>query len=397
MVQNNDPRTSSPWHATRQSRGLRWEGLFFFAIFFAGCDAALRETASGGASQRHVVRRTITPPLSEKTSGDELRAMIDEALDYTEHHRELSLEKNAAWQILHGVLAFGRDFQVRHAGQQVGALDWALGGGQMKGWTLRQTPTGLRAVIESGKNGQGHEDQWLAVVSQCGLPPTHPLEVDGNEYQIYDLITQAMVDTYDGKECSWSLIALSQYLNPIDQSWEARDGTRWTVERMLSMEGGSAYDDQLGQQLVNEGACGGTHRLIGMAMALGRYHQQYPDRELTGGWQAAIQRINWAVEAARKNQLPSGAFSIHYFLRPSHSMSVGENLTATGHTLEFLSTALDRAQLSEPWVCRAVVYLCDLLEETKSLDLECGALYHAAHGLVLYRNRCFAPRGEQSL
>jgi hypothetical protein len=259
----------------------------------------LRETASEEGDRQHVVQQVTALP-----SPDELRPMIDDALDYTEHHRELSLEKNAAWQILHGVLAFGRDFQIRHGDQQIGAIDWVLDGGQMKGWTLRQTPAGLRAAIESGKNGQGHEDQWLAVVSQCGLPHTHPLQVDGNEHQIYDLLTQAMYDTYDGKESSWSLIGMSQYLNPIDQSWEARDGTRWTVERMLTMEGGTIHNDKLGQQLVNDGACGGTHRLIGMAMAVGRYRQQYPDRELIGGWQAAWQRINWAVEAARENQLP---------------------------------------------------------------------------------------------
>jgi hypothetical protein len=29
----------------------------------------------------------------------------------------------------------------------------------------------------------------------------------------------------------------------------------------------------------------------------------------------------------------------------------------------------------------------DLLEKTADLDAECGALYHAAHGLALYHHR----------
>jgi hypothetical protein len=28
-----------------------------------------------------------------------------------------------------------------------------------------------------------------------------------------------------------------------------------------------------------------------------------------------------------------------------------------------------------------------MLEQTADIDVECGALYHAAHGLLLYRNR----------
>ena len=41
---------------------------------------------------------------------------------------------------------------------------------------------------------------------------------------------------------------------------------------------------------------------------------------------------------------------------------------------------------------RAVGYMCRLLERTKHIDLECGALYHAAHGLVLYRAKVYGPR-----
>ena len=33
-------------------------------------------------------------------------------------------------------------------------------------------------------------------------------------------------------------------------------------------------------------------------------------------------------------------------------------------------------------------------ERTRELDLECGALYHAAHGLVLYRERVWGERGD---
>ena len=44
-------------------------------------------------------------------------------------------------------------------------------------------------------------------------------------------------------------------------------------------------------------------------------------------------------------------------------------------------------RLDEPWVLRAAERLVKTLEQTADIDIECGALYHAAHGLLLYRNR----------
>ncbi|HEY2760001.1 MAG TPA: hypothetical protein VGI75_04640, partial [Pirellulales bacterium] len=35
--------------------------------------------------------------------------------------------------------------------------------------------------------------------------------------------------------------------------------------------------------------------------------------------------------------------------------------------------------------------LCQLLEDNRDRQLDCGALYHAARGLRLYRNRRFGP------
>jgi hypothetical protein len=50
---------------------------------------------------------------------------------------------------------------------------------------------------------------------------------------------------------------------------------------------------------------------------------------------------------------------------------------------------MDDQELRQEWVTRAVVSLCELLQATESVELDCGALYHAIHGLVLYRQRRF--------
>ena len=54
---------------------------------------------------------------------------------------------------------------------------------------------------------------------------------------------------------------------------------------------------------------------------------------------------------------------------------------------EVLALLLDDESLSEPWVTRAAERLVSLLERTSDVDAECGGLYHAVHGLALYRRR----------
>jgi hypothetical protein len=224
------------------------------------------------------------------------------------------------------------------------------------------------------------------------VPITRPIKVGGREFTLYDMVKRSMYDCYEGKESSWTIIALSKHLDPIDQKWIAKGGEPWTLERLVLMEAGPPYDEEVGQELILTGACGGTHRLIGLAIALNNYRAKKPDVELAGGWLAAQQRIEWAAEQAKANQLPTGAFSIAFFMRPANSANIDEHLAATGHILEFLAFALPKEQLEAPWIQKAVVYLCGLLDRTQHLDLECGALYHAAHGLVLYREKVFGPR-----
>ncbi|MEX0939215.1 MAG: ADP-ribosylation factor-directed GTPase activating protein isoform b [Pirellulales bacterium] len=319
---------------------------------------------------------------------EQLRATIDEVIDFTFEDRLLTSEVHAAWQILHGVLAYGKRFEIGHEDQRVPALDWVLDGGNMNGWVMRPGSVGLRAVVEPGSNtGQGHEDQWLAITSQADVSLDRTIRVGEQTFTMADLVAQAKHDIFEGKEASWTLIGLSRYL-PVDETWTAADGQQWSLERIIAMEA---------EQDLNSSACGGSHRLIGLTMALAKYREQHPEAELSGGWLASHDRIEAAIETARRFQQPSGAFSVNYFARASNSPDLSAHLGATGHTLEFLSLALDDQRLREPWVTRAVVNLCELLQNTRGVDLECGALYHAVHGLVLYRQRRFGPREDAAV
>ena len=308
---------------------------------------------------------------------------IDAALTHARDSRRLDASVHGAWQVVHGILAFGREFPLQHDGMESAAVDYLLDGGRLTGWNLRSGSPGVVAVVEEGSTtGQGHPDQWLGYLSQCGrhgIPRDTKLVIGNKAFTVNDLLTQAQADIRPGQEATWTLMALAAYLPP-DATWTASDGTTWNTERVVAME--SDAD-------IFSSACGGAHRLYGLVAAL-KKHRAATGRtaeQLSGGWAAAQEVIDECVARARQFQQADGSFSIHSFERPGTSADVFARLSATGHVFEVLSLSLDDGQLSEPWVTRAADRLVTLLEQTSDVDVECGGLYHAAHGLLLYRDR----------
>jgi hypothetical protein len=311
---------------------------------------------------------------------------IDAALAHARTARLLDADVQGAWQVVHGVLAFGKELPLAHDGRVSPALEYLLGGGRLTGWRLRPGKRGVIAVVEEGSTmGQGHPDQWLGYLSQCGidadgpggLPLDTPLSVAGRSFTLGDLLAQAQHDIRPGQEATWTLMALAAYV-PTDSAWTAGDGSRWDVERVVRME---AEAD------IFSAACGGAHRLYGLATAVAARRQSGLPVAPDSGWAQAEAVLEDAIERARVYQQADGSFSIHSFERPGTSPDVFARLGATGHVFEVLALALADDRLQEPWVTRAADRLVTLLEQTADLDVECGGLYHAAHGLALYRRR----------
>lgn len=336
----------------------------------------------------------VEPPAPEPTAGPTDQATlcrrIDAAVAEARDGRRLDADVNGAWQAVHGILAFGRELPLAHDGEVSPALDYLLDGGRITGWVLRPGRPGVIAVVEEGSTmGQGHPDQWLGYLSQCGvaghgdalvggLPLDTKLTVGGRDFTLGDLFAQARHDIRPGQEASWTLMALAAYLPP-DATWESGDGRRWTTEDVVRME---AESDIFGA------ACGGAHRLYGLAAAVTAYRAVHPEGPPTGsGWAEAEAVLDDCIDRARRFQQPDGSFSVHSFERPAASPDVFATLGATGHVFEVLALVLDDETLAEPWVTRAADRLVTLLERTSDLDAECGGLYHAVHGLAIYRRR----------
>lgn len=229
----------------------------------------------------------------------------------------------------------------------------------------------------STKIGQGHRDQWLAIFAQCGLPLETEIHRDGHSFTIADWLRQAEHDLPRNLELefSWSLIPLTTY-HDTEHRWTARDGVEYSTDQLL--------DSEL-RQSIPTSVCGGTHRLIGIAMALDKRRAE--GKPIAGVWADADARLKEAVELARENQNPDGSYSVAYIHRPGWTRDLGETLGTTGHVLEFLAFAAPDHTLQQPWVERSVRRLCQVLEECADVDLECGVLYHALHGLQEFQSR----------
>jgi hypothetical protein len=329
-------------------------------------------------------------PVGDTLGSDELLKQLDDALEFT-YTRRLNTQEHAGWQILHGCLAYQREFLIEHEGKEVPAVDFLLSGGKITGWDFEPGIVldeatgrrGLRAITQPGtKTGQGHEDQWLGYLSECKLSLDEDITVNGQTYKVADYIAQIEYDVPRNvqKEYSWTLMALTQYRNH-DYTWTASDGNEWSIARLVEIE--------LGHELESS-PCGGTHRMVGLTLAYNRFKQQGGQDE--GVWQQLHDRIEKCIENAQKFQNDDGTLSSNYFLRPGRSVDLADSMGSAGHVLEFLMIALDDQRLQQPWVKRAVQAQCKIFRVTKKVNIECGALYHAAHGLRLYRERVYGPR-----
>jgi hypothetical protein len=342
----------------------------------ACCGCSDTSTQASNAMSK-LANDTARVSEAKQPDGEALKQRLDKLIELN-GRRHMSPQVNNAWQIIHGMLAYGYDLQLNDNSKLVPGIEWLFDGGQMRGWQLVPGEKGLKDVEEPGsKSGEGHDDQWLGYFAQCGVPLDAKIKVQGQEFTINDMVTQSQWDVREGMEATWTLMAFSVYL-PLDTKWQARDGSEWSIERLLEME--------CAQDLASS-TCGGTHRMYGIASTLNRHLAE--GGELKGVWQVADQKIKQAIDDAHANQQPDGGFSINYFGRSSSSPDVGLRINTTGHVLEFICLASSESQVQQPWVTRAVNFLSDLLEQTADVPVECGGLYHALHGLMLYRDRRF--------
>ena len=316
-----------------------------------------------------------------------IAARIEQTLQRELVGRRLSSEVNAAWQIMHGVVPYGAAIEIETPDRGlVSAIEYAFSGGAINGFEIGLGDTllastgryGVVARLEPGSYvGQGHPDQWLAIFAMADLPLETQVQIGAEQATLLDWARQAQWDVTNNllDEYSWTLIALTHFF-PDEPTWKAANGDTISWEMLVEAE--LTYD-------INSSACGGTHRLAGIVRAV--HAKERLGLTNTPTWQKATEVIADSLRKAKEFRGADNALSCNYFVRPGNTVDLAADLSSSGHLFEFIALAASDEELRSDWVSAAAARICELLEVSQGVELDCGALYHALNGLRIYADR----------
>ena len=320
-----------------------------------------------------------------------LETRIQTALDLVRNRKLLTT--HGFWTVFHGILGLGPDTctlqypDSEPPYKKVNALDYICKGNPVRGLRFIVTPQGLdvqNSAPGSGVEiyvGQGHQDQFIAEMVQWGLPPERKFLVAGHEYTFMDFLRFAKMraSVTQKQELSWAIVVIGEHFGT-DLEWVNGANEKLRYEDIVRYE--------LEQPTWDTAACGGTHRLFGLTWALYR-HQEHGGK-LEGVWKDVLTKLEDSKLNAKKHRRSDGAFSTGYFKEPpSNDENIQLRISTSGHVLEWLSLYLPDRELHEGWMQEAASAVALMILDSRDMDIEGGALYHAAHGLHLYHDRVF--------
>ncbi len=334
-------------------------------------------------------RNTATAPAPNGTTPQPIPvpASLDQRISAAiKLVRDRDLETDHSfWTVFHGILGNGPGTELlnRETRQRVNAIDYICSGKELRGLEFIITPHGLdvrtRAMMFVG---QGHQDQFIAEMAQWGMPKDRTFRIQGKDFTFNDFIKHSKMRARvtEKQELSWAIIIVGQYFGT-DHSWTNSHGESLSVEDMIRYEL---------KEPIDTAACGGTHRLFGLAWVYNLHRERGGAK--TGVWAELVEHQKRHHERAKKHRNPDGSFSTEYIAGPGAIQNMDRRINTTGHVLEWLSVSLSDAQLREPWVQEAANALALMLLESQADPVDGGSLYHAAHGLHIYRARIFGVK-----
>jgi len=298
--------------------------------------------------------------------------------------RPLISERHTPWVIMHAVIAYGPELEVYDSEAEVkrNVIEYLCQHARYEGERIFRDDNGQPALPTRGASYgltesfkvQDHVDQFLMVFAGADVPLDTPIVAEGDrEFHVEDMLSSSQLNFIPDQEVGWTLIVIATYLD-LDQSWTSDDGNSYDLEDIvaLAVERDTARETE-----------GGPHHLDGVAYALNTYSAQH-EGELTGVWADARKYLDRHVELTREYQQEDGSFSAAMFRSSRAARSPADLVWATGHNIEWLSSALTPEQLSEPWVAQGVAALLDTLEAHPLDTFRDGSLYHAMNGLRRY-------------
>ena len=325
-------------------------------------------------------KRPTGTPAPKTRRFESLRVRIAQTLA-TYQRRPLNTAQNSPWEVMHGFIAFGIPTQLRvggPGGDQVNAIGWMNMGGRCRGQVML-VDSGDRPKALQGIGVQGHSAQYLAILAQCRVAINSPITLQSKAFTVADLVAEEKLSCKSNTELTFALIGLAHYL-PTDAEWEARDGKKWTLEKLVAEEL---------EQPIRGAPCGGTHRLFGLAYGCQRR------LKATGQLDGHYARADKFVRDYQKFTLTKlhnrdGSFSTEWFKYPAdREDDIDRKVQTTGHILEWLVGSLDQEMLYDTRVVAATEFLARALAREPSREWKIGPMGHALHALTIYQERAW--------
>ena len=369
----------------------------------------------------------LTPPGQQPATPsnpveppDPVLALAKRAIDINRQRYLDPSRGHSPWMIMHGALALRQEYTLKIGNQPVNALEYITQRNPVYVASLEDPlkPPGSPAVkirdhwFESTAHGgrahpyvvsfafEGHVNQFLAILSMADLPLTQTFVVSDSQkpgatktITMADFVRHAQMNVNAHEEPSWTLWFLTNYLEP-DAQWINKDGQAWSMEQLVTIQ----TNAPLFNKFKPIAPCGGTHGLFALACACNSYQQKHG--KLQGAWIAARKKLDDHIGYAQAGQNGDGTFSTEFFMANGYSAEMGKRFKSSGHMLEWLMMALPPERLQEPWIQKAVnrVAFDQIHWGSAALGTaDTGAMYHALHALVLYRNRIEPPTSTQPL
>lgn len=294
----------------------------------------------------------------------------------------LNTRDNTCGEILQFCQAFGCETEVTEVGQS----NQKVNGITCICWNIPcagNEPLMLIGGRLAARVGYGYQDspsQLAAVLAMAHVPLNYPARVGKSVRTVADLIEQEKLTCRAGTDMALKLIALSTYVN--EPTWKNSLGEEWSLERVVHEE--LARTTFVGRNGV-------TTRLLAFAYALER--TGHDDKSLGGDMLRARQYVDDSIKYAYRGQNSDGSWG-----RTSYNRDYSAALDSSGHMLEWLVVALPEKRLEEPQITRAVEFLDSVLgsqryqSNVQALSSrEISSVMAAAHALVVYDRRVFAP------
>lgn len=314
-------------------------------------------------------------PMSYTSSVRSMQRSMRSCLQHYFNRPEIANERSN-WGMLHQIMVFGVDTRVIVGRKSYSAIAWIAGNNACRGQRLLSDGAqGIEA--RSGVGLQGHQSQMLAVFALCGVPADYPLYADKEKYNVADVVRAEMATCRRGAELTFTLIALSHYLDT-DASWLADDGQRWDFERLIR--------EELSQPIAGA-ACGGTHRLMGFSHALRK--RRAAGLPITGQWKRAELFLEDFERYCYRLQNRDGSMSTDWFEGREDNGDLDRKIQTTGHMVEWLLTITPDSQLQNGRLVSAVRFLLNSMQNERDHEWKIGPKGHALRSLAMYYERVY--------